>query len=253
MGARNSQTSKYEQYSNAVSNVSASVVARVTNSTNISQYAFADVEVVTINSWLICPAQLKLTADAKVVARTVVENQTELKADLALEIMNKLKAEIEQDQSAENQFLSMGSNTQVNETTVWTNFENSITAAVSQSIDNSFSQDQTAGGSIKHTIIDSVVFGGQCVYNAKSLIEAVTTNVTKSVMEVLVDAGVVNDIDIQAKMRQSAKNAGLDLSFMFMFLMLAAVIVLMIVGGASQNKWLMVLLVGVLILWWFFW
>ena len=252
MGASNSQSSKYEGFYNSVNRVSSSVITRVSNSTNQFQTADAKVTHITRRSIQICATTLTISADAGIVANTLVQNKTEMKAELVTAIMNELKIQIEKDQEAKNEFLAMGRNEQKDETTVWANFEAEVDAAVNMAITNTLTQDLEASSRITIVIEDSFIFGGKCKYNAKALIESVTTSVTESVMDVLIKNDIVNETESNFKLKQKAKNAGLDLSLFLVMIFLVAVVIFMVLGGVAQNKILMVLIVGLVFAWWLF-
>lgn len=252
MGGSNTQSSKYEGFYNSVNRASSSVIARVANSTNQFQGSYAKVTHITRRSLLVCATTLEISADAGIVANTLVQNQTEMKAELVTAIMNELKIQIEKDQEAKNEFLAAGRNQQKDETTIWAGFEAEVTAAVRMAITNTLTQDLSANGRITIVIEESFIFGGKCKFSAKALIESVTTSVTESVMDVLIKNDIVNETESNFKLKQKAKNAGLDLSLFLVMIFLVAVVIFMVLGGVAQNKILMVLIVGLVFAWWLF-
>ena len=77
-----------------------------------------------------------MSSTVKITAKNLSENQTNLKAEMKTETLSLLNTELEKEQDAENQFLSLGSNTQNNENRIITDLKNDISASIETTISN---------------------------------------------------------------------------------------------------------------------
>ena len=246
---RNTQSSKYEQLYRSINKVATKVSTSVHNSQSHTNIAYAGVDVRMQNSWVICPGGVNVSSTAKITAKNLSENQTKLKAEMKTEILSLLTTEIEKQQDAENEFLSVGSNTQNDETRIITDLKNDISASIETTISNTFDTYNRADGATVVTVVDTILYGSSCKFDAKAMIESLTHNITSNIMDLLVANGIVQEQDLKAKVTQSAKNSGLDLGFLLMGALVVLAVVLLMSGALSNENLVILLVIGAVVIW----
>ena len=246
----NKQKSKYEQYSQSITKLATSVVMRVSNGTTTSGTAVSSTRVwVGPNATVICyPGSITVRASSKIKARAIAESSTQIKGELVNEILNKLKSELDISQEAKNEYFGIGVNNNEADAKVYTAFMTEVKNAVEQSIDNSFNQTNLAVGQLDFPI-EGVIISNKCTFDAQAVVDQVARNVSESVMEVLVNNDIVNEMDMRTKLRQMATNAGLDFGAIFLIIIVIIIAALLITGKSAQSKWFVVLVIGVLVIW----
>lgn len=222
MGA-NVSSQLVDNYSETVNKVITEVTNRIENVNKINLYASQEVELDLSHAKLNkCP--VRISQHASSIASAFSDSNSTLSQQVVNELTNKIEKQIAQSLDQVNSGLNIGQANIANVKTKMTTYakniiENKVKNTIKNVVGSTTSMSQTVH--LKGAFLDCT--DSPIEIDQKVIIKSLASNISKAVVESIVDNKAANDIKEKIDQKVSQVNKGLDISFILILVILLAI------------------------------
>lgn len=224
-----------KSFSSTVNNVLTSIATDVKSYTSSSQNAS---QTMAMNISGVRNCNLLASQKIHLISNIMLENSTELANKMTSELKAAVKKEIKMQAEQANKKFNIG---QANVSSIIAKsdnyIENNLTNAIQTGIENSVETNQDGEQEMRFNVSDySCPPGGQLVFDQSLLMEAVSKNITKNIVNNAVKSLSTAELDEEIDLAIKQINEGIDMATIFIAI---AVILAVLVGGGGFIYWRM--------------